>query len=143
MNIAQTNPHDHIITWENNHPNLIGPFNYPDDVPEFKSFKGISMERNNVIIIESEDMKFESISDFKFSVEYGTEVEFSWKGKQYGVFKFMKETPDSKEKILIAELGKPEKDIYVDTVDEVLDFCFGGDRLRDIVTQVEVLLRNL
>ena len=32
------------------------------------------------------NLNFESISDFKWCMKYGGEVQFDWKGKRYGVF---------------------------------------------------------
>ena len=44
-----------------------------------------------------------------------------------------------KGKIIICEENKQETEKWYDTADEVLEYKVGGDRLRDVITQVEVI----
>ena len=105
------------------------------------------------------NLNFESISDFKWCMKCGGEVEFEWKGKCYCVFGAVEKTPNSKTQLLISE-GYYEKDgkyynclshtphdfsneLWADTVDEILEYNVGGDRLRDIITKVEVIDRTI
>ncbi len=105
------------------------------------------------------EYSFESISDFKWCMKYGGEVQFDWKGKRYGVFPKLQKTPGSKIQLLIGE-SYYEKDgkyynclshtpydfsneLWADTVDEILEYSVDGDRLRDIITKVEVIERTI
>ena len=99
-------------------------------------------EKQNV----SENNRFESISDFKNCIRWGGEIEFVWKGKHYGVFSRLQKTPTSPIQILISQLlieDYQKTDKWCDTADEVLEYMVGGDRLRDVITEVEVLDRTV
>ena len=65
------------------HPNPQGPINYPNEVPEFKSF--IKEIKNIMPIIRTpesyEEDRFKTISEFKWCMRFHSEVEFEWKGK--------------------------------------------------------------
>ena len=105
---------------------------------------------NGEAIITPENMRFESTSDFKISLERGGEIEFEWNGNTFGAFKYMKETPDSPEQFLIGPSDLTKKqypgkytDYYADTIDEILDYVIDGDRLRDIVTSLYVIWRSI
>ena len=78
---------------------------------------------------------FKTISDFKECIIRGGEPVFSWKGLQYGVCFY-------REKYCIALTNGAQEKIF-DTPDDVLDYLVGEDRLRDIITQVTVLHRNV
>ena len=102
------------------------------------------------IIVTSDDMRFESLSDFKWSLEYGGEIVFEWNGNSFGAFKYMKKTPDSPEQFCIGPSDSTQKvhpgkyeHYYVDTVDELLDYEIDGDKLRDIVTKISVEWRAI
>ena len=117
----------------------------------------MEIEKTN---IEPGYWDFESISDFKQCMEWGGEVEFIWKGMQYGVFGKLCETEDGPVRMFIGESyyekdGKcynsesheevdfDKTDFWCDTPDEILEYIVGGDRLRDVITQVEVLYRTI
>ena len=105
------------------------------------------------INIEPGYWDFESISDFKQCMEWGGETEFEWKGKSYSI------TRDENGKICASEgcyekEGKyynvlsntvfdPNDSLVADTSDEILEYIVGGDRLRDVITKVEVLYRTI
>ena len=87
--------------------------------------------------------RFESISDFKWSMKCGAEVQFIWKGRHYYIFAKLQKTPGAKVQMCIGEVGKPDLDVYVDTADEILEYTVSGDRLRDVITQVKVIDRTI
>lgn len=102
------------------------------------------MEHVTIIPYDVEQNRFTSISDFKESMIYGGEVEFYWKGKYYGVYPHLQQTPDSPVQMMICQLRIENcqgTDKWCDTADEVLDYMVGEDRLRDVVTQITVLAR--
>ena len=138
-----SDPHDHVIDWHTPRegiPNFGPPINYWDrDAPEFKSYSSYCWSGSMKSIIydtsTSEDMRFETISDFKDCITRGGEVVFSWGAKRYGVFK-------SGSQYCIA-LSSGERERWCDTADEVLEYTVGGDWLRDVITQVTVLDRTI
>lgn len=92
---------------------------------------------NNVIKSNSkDDDKFSTISEFKWCVNDGGEIGFAWRGKTYDVSRIT-------NKIGISESLKQETEKLYDTADELLEYLVGGDRLRDVITQVEVLYRTI
>ncbi len=166
-NKKHTNPHDHIIDWEQptkGIPNFIKPFiNYYGDVPEFKSHKG-------EIIMDNQELHtnkfyydglsdFESIAEFKDCMIRGGEVQFIWKDKAYGAFGGLQKTPDSPIQMYIGQshyekdgkyyntLSHEEYDfsdeVWADTPDELLEYMMGEDRLRDVITKVHVFDRPI
>ena len=66
----------------------------------------------------------------------GGEVEFIWKGKTYNI-------THPEERILIYEAYKPETEKWCDSADDALEYIVGGDRLRDVITQVTVTDRTI
>lgn len=90
------------------------------------------------IIVSSRDLKFESISDFKESLRYGAEIEFVWKNVSYGVVRF-----GTENKITIYQAHCPDTEVVCETADEARAFMVGEDRLRDVITQVEVVARTI
>jgi len=91
---------------------------------------------DDIIIIG--DSKFESISEFKCSLSRGAEIEFIWKGVQYGVVRY-----GTDNKITVYEANKPETEKVCETADDALDYIVGGDRLRDVITKVDVVFRSI
>ena len=83
-----------------------------------------------------EQNRFVSISDFKWCMSCGGEVEFDWVGQKYGV-------SHMKEKIIIYLYNQPDTTKYFSTADDALEYRVGNDRLRDVITQVTVLDRTL
>ena len=144
-----TNPHDHFINWNNQQgfPKPGSPINYPDEAPEFKSFKEIknmSIENTNndkkitytVIHVDPENYRFKTISDFKWAMEYNSEVAFEWNGKDYSITH-----PDGV--ISICEGNKYSEAKDYKTADEALEYVIDGQRLRDIITKVTVWDRTI
>lgn len=141
-----SDPHDHIIDWPDGVPKPGSQINYPDGAPEFKRFGGIRQMTYNVGVNSLEDNRFKSISDFKWCVSCGGEVEFEWKGRSYGIWPKQHKTPDAPLQMLISEIWVDDivaTEKWCDTADEVLEYMVGGDRLRDVITQVTVWDRTI
>ena len=150
-----TNPHDHMINWDPNRGNPLPqrPINYPDVVPEFKYYREVNTQMKvNKNIVKNEEDQFKTISEFKWCVDCGGEVEFQWKGKSYSITH-----PDGRINIGEGYYIKDGKNYNVlsnepcidiegmwgDTADDILEYIVGGDRLRDVITQVEVVVRTI
>lgn len=133
---SHSNPHDHNIDWSGNHPNLGPPINYVEEIPEFKKYEGETMNSN--IIMHNIDY-FESVDDFKYAMLHGREAVFEWNGIEYGAF-FEGEGDKS---FFICEAYKDEKGMHFKSIDELLDFEVQGQSLKDIITRVNVIHRNV
>ena len=150
-----TNPHDHMINWDPNRGNPVPqrPINYPDEVPEFKYYREVNTQMKvNKNIVKNEEDQFKTISEFKWCVDCGGEVEFQWKGKSYSITH-----PDGRINIGEGYYIKDGKNYNVlsnepcidiegmwgDTADDILEYIVGGDRLRDVITQVDVVVRTI
>lgn len=135
-----SNPHDHDINWDSDRGNPLPgpPINYPDGAPEFKSYKELSKNMGERIIVPDDGrMNFKTISEFRWCIHDGGEVEFVWNNKTYGI------TRDEKGVIGIYEAYKPETEKICKDVDEVLEYMIDGMRLRNIVTKVKVVMRTI
>ena len=141
-----TDPHDHVIDWSKGFPDPGPPINYSDGAPEFKKFGGVR-EMSAIIGPNSpEENRFKSISDFKWCVNCGGEVQFEWKGMVFGIWPKLQQTPDGPLQMLISQVlvdDMEETELWCDTADELLEYVIDGDRLRDIITQVEVMDRTI
>lgn len=99
-----------------------------------------------------ENNRFKSVSDFKWCVKCGGEIEFEWKGKLYSITQ-----PNGQINIGEGYYIKNDKcynvishseydisnELQVDTVEEVLEYIIDGDRLHDIITRVQVINRTI
>lgn len=134
---GHTNPHDHIINWDPDRGNPLPgrPINYPGGAPEFKLYGGDYRMYTYVKSNTPEENRFETISEFKWCVECGGEIEFIWNGKIYDIV----HDPDA---IVIYE-AYSDKESYYKTADELLEHLIDGDRLRDMVTHMEVTDRTI
>ena len=83
-----------------------------------------------------EENRFKTISDFKWCINRGGEINFIWKEIDYGI-------SHSRGEIIAYIWNKPETTECFDTVDDVLEYIVSGDRLRDVITQVTVLDRTI
>lgn len=128
-----SSPHDHKIDWGNNHPNLSPPINYADDAPEFKYYRG-----NNMKVTKLNSNNFDSIYDFKNALLYGKEIVFNFGGIEYGVFY----TTQNGDEFSLCESGKIDEQKF-ENIEDLLDCQIQGKSLRDIITQIEVCLRNV
>ena len=107
-----------------------------------------------MILFENRDeLRFENIRDFKWCMKCGGEVEFIWKGKSYSIT-HAKGTINIGEGYYIDQNGiarnveshEPCKEIEgldAETADGILEYVIDGDKLRDIITQIEVVSRTI
>ena len=139
-----TNPHMHNISWNKGFPFFEKPQPFISNEEKTKKEDVILMTHN------IEFSQFESLSEFKRSLEFGGEIEFEWEGKGFGIFKYTKKNADSPEQIFIGPNVDtrrnyaekyPEK--YENTIDDILEYVIDGNKLRDIVTKIDVLWRNI
>lgn len=138
---AHSDPHDHIINWDHDTGNPIfdSPINYWDgNIPEFKNFKEEIYVSKGPVIRENslEDNRFKTISDFKWCMKCGGEVEFKWKSKIYSITHIT-------YGISISESNEQETEKICKDVDEVLEYIVGEDCLREVITRVIVLDRTI
>lgn len=166
---SHTNPHYHRITWDNGFPKFGKPFELSetmmDEINKFKesymwnSKVKFTENTENVTNINIGSSHFESISEFKWCMSCGSEVEFEWKGKLYFISPKLQKTLESPEQLNISEchyekdgkyyntLSHEEYDfntqLWADTADELLEYKIDGERLRDIITKVDVTMRVL
>ncbi|RPF42257.1 hypothetical protein EDD70_2597 [Hydrogenoanaerobacterium saccharovorans] len=133
-----TNPHDHEINWNSQRGNPLpgSPINYPNGAPKFKSWTGEQYMNNMIMSNSKYEDNFSTISEFKWCIDDGGEVEFIWNGKPYSITH-----PDGK--ISICQGDHYSEAVDVDKADELLDYLLGKDKLRDVITQVEVLYRTI
>ena len=139
----------HAPDWDNT-PEI----NYPAEAPEFKTRK----EQTNMInwdhidgvitnlVYNEEAMRFKTIEEFKYCLSHGAEIVFEWKGVSYGAFYLHENQRRGDERFAIAQSGTLEVNLATEllckTTDEILEYRVGGDRLRDVITQVTVLERT-
>ncbi|MGI6269317.1 MAG: DUF4417 domain-containing protein [Candidatus Howiella sp.] len=142
-----SDPHDHEIDWSNGFPKLGPPINYPDgNVPEFKNFKEMKFMSKIIEKNSLEENRFKTISDFKWCVNRGGEIEFEYNERVFGIFPLQKRNPESEYQILICEKfvdNQEETEKWYDTADDVLEYIIDGVRLRDVITEVIVWDRTI
>lgn len=88
---------------------------------------------------DEEEARFKTVSEFKDSVNYGAEINFEWKGREYHICPVW---PNGEAKYCIAPLDTLENTVY-NNADEMLEYRLDGDRLGDVVTQLVVCDRTL
>lgn len=82
--------------------------------------------------------RFESISDFKQSLMWGKEIEFEWNGVVHVAFRF---AGKGDKEFLLGEANTDSKDVYFSSIEDVLDFEIDGQKLREVITEVDVIDR--
>lgn len=150
-----SSPHDHPVDWSKGvpKPDSKNRINYFDGkIPEFKGYKE-ALAMINYIPYDPERNRFKTISEFKFCMECGGEVEIIWKGKSYSITH-----PDgvinigegyyTDENGVARNVESNEPCNYADrlsaeTPDGILEYVIDGDKLRDIITKVEVSSRTI
>lgn len=86
------------------------------------------------IIPNDGSLYFDTISEFKQSINWGAEIEFIWNDTTYEAIRY-----GTNNKITIYEEDKPETEKVCDTADDALEYRVGEDRLRNVITKVTVL----
>ena len=139
---GHSNPHDHKIIWEGNRLNWGDSINYPEGAaPGFESMFGGGKAyymKGKTFYMSPEDNRFETIGDFKWCLDCGGEIQFCWKGQEYGVVRYGLD-----HKITAYRAYDAASERAYDSAEEALEFMVGEDRLRDIITQVEVIFRSI
>ncbi len=80
---------------------------------------------------------FESISDFKWCMHCGGEVEFYYRGVGYSITH-----PDGM--INIGKFCQPDTELECQDVEEILNYLMDdGRKLREVIKQVEVAVRTI
>ncbi len=99
------------------------------------------------IMWDPEEYRFKSISDFKWCMAHGSEVQFDWEGVTYCCFGCISQSDDTPPRMMICQAGTVEinlsTEMWCDTADELLEYTVGSDRLRDVITQVKVIDRTI
>lgn len=145
----RSNPHDKKVAYD---PHTGAPdfkqypaINYwpdeePGGVPEFGSFReedsGRGVRRFPYIPAA---WRFKTLSAFKNSVNRGAEINFEWNGRAYHICPIW---PNGEFRVCIAPLDTLQDTVYKNA-EEMLDYRLGSDRLRDVITRVEVTDRTL
>ena len=140
-NQDHTNPHDHIIEYNpHNHSPIYvksqinyPPEQHPDGAPEFKRWIDWS-DSIMQFSYDAEELRYKTLSEFKYSLRQGGEIVIEWNGNCYGIFY-------NGEKFYVTTNNY--ETTYYDSPDELLEYCIDRERLRDIVTQVTVVDRAL
>ena len=94
--------------------------------------------QGKTIYMLPEDNRFETIGDFKWCLKCGGEIQFRWKGQDYGAVRY-----GLNNKITVYRANDKTSQKAYNSSDEALEYMIGEDRLRDIVTQVEVIFRSI
>lgn len=131
-----SNPHDHEISWDNGHPKLSPPINYPDEnIPEFKKYDLEVICMSKINNYNPDDYKFESLGEFKFCLSCGSTVGFEYNGVEYGL-----EGHNNSFDIWIYN----KRDIANNlTLEQVLDYEIDGVKIRNLILTAEIIDRVL
>ncbi len=89
--------------------------------------------------------QYESLGDFKFNMECGSEIEFTWNDRIFVIFSAICETPDGPVRKMITEIyvdNMEETEMWCDTPDEVLDYMIAGKTLRERFNNHEILITS-
>lgn len=90
--------------------------------------------------------RFKTIGDFNWCIRCGGEIVFTYHNKVFGIAPQIQRTENSPVQILISQIyteNAEQTEKWCDTADAVLEYRIDGDRLRDIITQVEVVSRTI
>lgn len=134
---GHSDPHDHAVEWvgPDQHPVPGSPINYPDgNIPEMKFYWRCA--KTMEIPYDAEALRFHTISEFQKSMRYGAEVVIEWNGEEYGIW-------SENQKIRITCAANPERNRTYTTSEDALEYMIGEDRLRNIITKVNVLDRTI
>ena len=135
-------PHQHSIIWDQS------GFHFGKEQTTKSFLYGRNTNMATWVGTNSlEDNRFKTISDFKQCMRRGGEVQFEWNGVLYCCFGCISPAADAMPKMVICQAGSVEVNTrtekWCDTADEILEYMVGGDRLRDVITQVKVWERTI
>lgn len=91
----------------------------------------------NITSKSNDAYRFKTIGELTDVLSRGAEIEFEWKGVDCSL------TPVDGRCFSIAVALQQETEKLYDTADGVLEYMLGGDKLRDVVTKVNVIGRTL
>lgn len=128
------NPHRHDVIWDELGPHIVS---IERGKKSFVRTKGGILMKSFVPSNTPEQNRFVSISDYKWCLLRGGEVDFWWNGVEYGM------TPCGEGKYMIYLYNRPETTAYFPSPDAMLEYMVGEDRLRDVITKVTVLDRTI
>lgn len=89
-----------------------------------------------IIFGNKDELQFESISDFKWCIKCGGEIEFYWNEKSYGI-------GHDEKGIVLYEANNFESEKFFETADDILDEIFDGQKLREIIKDIDVTMRTI
>ncbi len=135
-----SDPHDHIVSWDDNHTDLSGPIHYFDgNVPELKRYhmEVEMMENTNDYNNDynPEEHKFETLGEFKFYLSCGANVGFEWHGVEYGI-----EGHNNSFDIWIYYNGDVATGL---TLEQTLDYKLDGVKIKDLILKATITERIL
>ena len=107
---------------------------------------------SDIIVDPNINQNFQTISDFKWCMKFGGEVEFVYNGRSYSITHpngvidigegyYMENGIAyniANKKECIDMIGK-----QYNTADEALEYVVDGERLRDIITKITVVMRTI
>jgi len=150
-----SNPHDHLIKWDNNYPDFYDDVQYFNTaVPSFTDF--IKLYFNQIVDFmigdekamknydyNPDDYKFETLGEFKIYLSCGANVSFEFNNIEYSVEAvFGKDGKGGKKQENCYYIWR-NSDIIADriTLEEVLDFKLDGVKIRDLILTAEITER--
>lgn len=89
--------------------------------------------------------QFESLGEFKFTMQRGSEIEFTWQDRIFAIFSAITKTPDGPVRKMITEIyvdNMEETEMWADTPDEILDYMIEGKTLRERFNDHEILITS-
>lgn len=84
----------------------------------------------------AEDLKFDSINDFKTALLYGKEIKFEWNNIIFDIFK-------EHDDIILYVSDSNSSPLHFNNINNLLDFAIAEKPLRKFITDVNVLSRNV
>lgn len=95
--------------------------------------------KTHIIHINPEDVKFEDLAEFKWVLSCGSEIIFNWKGHSYSVG-----FGGKLYRYGISESYNEDYSCDSNDIEDILNFkLHSGDKVRDIITQAEIIDRTL
>ena len=83
-----------------------------------------------------EESRFKTVEEFKWAVDHGSEIQFEWNNKDYSITH-----PDGIISVCEGDKYSEAKDY--ETVDEALEYIIDGQKLKEIITKVDVFDRTI
>ena len=86
---------------------------------------------------EIEINRFKTIGEFSLSLLHGNEINFVYNQKLYGIF-----SPE-KDIYIISDLHSDSTELRCYKIDDILNYPICEHKLREIITQVDVVYRTI